>query len=53
MLTTIMLAGLPVLLPTFIAGLIAPDSANTVMEAMAKLFLPFYMAIEAIIDLIP
>ncbi len=52
MLTTIILLGLPILLPTFIVGLIFPDSANDVLIAMADLFAPFYMAVEAIIELL-
>lgn len=51
MLTTIMLLGMPILLPTFIAGMISPDSANDVLVAMADLFAPFYMVLESIVVL--
>ena len=51
MLTTIILLGLPILLPTFIVGLIFPDSANDVLLAMGDLFAPLYMLLESIIVL--
>ncbi len=51
MITTIILLGLPILLPTFIVGLIFPDSANDVLIAMGDLFAPLYMLLESIIVL--
>ena len=52
MITTIILLGLPILLPTAIAGIFSPDLAGTVFDAMADLFAPFYLALEAIIELL-
>lgn len=52
MLTTIMLLGMPILLPTFIAGMISPDLTDIMFDTTANLFAPFYMAIETIIDLL-
>lgn len=52
MITTIILLGWPILLPTAIAGIFSPDLAGTVFDAMAALFTPFYIALEAIIELL-
>lgn len=49
MITTIILLGLPILLPTAIVGIFSPDLAGTVFDVMADLFAPLYMLLESII----